>query len=75
MTHVARSIYLQVVKMAARYSGRSLVDNVDAHADIRNSLRALCDAFPGEYWRELDRRVAYPEEFVRADQGGGSCLR
>ncbi len=25
------------------------------HADIREGVRALCERFPGEYWRALDR--------------------
>ena len=29
-------------------------------------MRAICANFPGEYWRELDRREGYPEEFVAA---------
>src|SRR3984885_13001384 len=33
---------------------------------IRESVRALCADFPGEYWRRLDRERAYPEEFVAA---------
>jgi acyl-CoA dehydrogenase len=33
---------------------------------IRESVRALCANFPGEYWRALDRTRAYPEEFVTA---------
>ena len=33
---------------------------------IRQSVRALCAGFPGEYWREKDRERAYPTEFVRA---------
>ena len=33
---------------------------------IRESVRALCAGFPGEYWRALDRERAYPEEFVAA---------
>jgi alkylation response protein AidB-like acyl-CoA dehydrogenase len=33
---------------------------------IRESVRALCTKFPGEYWRKLDRERAYPTEFVRA---------
>ena len=33
---------------------------------IRESVRALCANFPGEYWRALDRERAYPEEFVAA---------
>jgi alkylation response protein AidB-like acyl-CoA dehydrogenase len=38
----------------------------DTHADIRASVRALCEKFPGEYWRKLDRERAYPTEFVEA---------
>jgi len=33
---------------------------------IRESVRALCADFPGEYWREKDREQAYPGEFVKA---------
>jgi alkylation response protein AidB-like acyl-CoA dehydrogenase len=36
------------------------------HSDIRASVRALCENFPGEYWRKLDRERAYPTEFVKA---------
>jgi len=35
-------------------------------AAIRAAVRALCDDFPGEYWRALDRERAYPTDFVRA---------
>jgi len=35
-------------------------------AQIRESVRALCGKFPGEYWRALDRERAYPTEFVTA---------
>jgi len=35
-------------------------------APIRESVRALCADFPGEYWRVLDRERAYPEKFVAA---------
>ncbi len=38
----------------------------DAHAPIRAAVRALCEKFPGEYWRKLDRERAYPTEFVAA---------
>src|SRR6202049_5337009 len=38
----------------------------DDLAPIRESVRALCVNFPGEYWRRLDRERAYPEEFVAA---------
>src|SRR5215207_11199146 len=38
----------------------------DDHAPIRESVRALCADFPGEYWRALDRERGYPAEFVAA---------
>ena len=34
--------------------------------EIRRSVAALCEKFPGEYWREQDRGRAYPTEFVKA---------
>jgi alkylation response protein AidB-like acyl-CoA dehydrogenase len=34
--------------------------------DIRQSVRALCAAYPGDYWRALDRDRAYPTDFVKA---------
>lgn len=34
--------------------------------DIRASVRKLCEEFPGEYWRKLDREMAYPQGFVDA---------
>ena len=33
--------------------------------NIRDSVRALCAKYPGEYWRALDAERAYPAEFVR----------
>jgi acyl-CoA dehydrogenase len=33
--------------------------------DIRAAVRQLCDAFPGEYWRDLEPD-RYPTEFVEA---------
>jgi hypothetical protein len=33
---------------------------------IRAAVRSLCEKFPGEYWRGLDRDRAYPTDFVRA---------
>jgi alkylation response protein AidB-like acyl-CoA dehydrogenase len=38
----------------------------DDHADIRAAVARLCEDFPGPYWRDLDRRRAYPQEFVAA---------
>ena len=34
--------------------------------EIRRAVRALCEEFPGEYWRAKDRERAYPGEFVDA---------
>jgi alkylation response protein AidB-like acyl-CoA dehydrogenase len=34
-------------------------------AEIRSAVRALCERFPGEYWRALEPD-RYPEEFVAA---------
>jgi acyl-CoA dehydrogenase len=39
---------------------------VPAHAEIRESVRRLCERFPGPYWRELDAARRYPTEFVAA---------
>lgn len=36
------------------------------YSDIRDAVAKLCADFPGEYWRELDREMAYPTEFVDA---------
>ncbi len=33
---------------------------------IRQGVQALCAGFPGSYWRDLDARQAYPDEFVTA---------
>src|SRR3978361_568590 len=38
----------------------------DDHADIRDAVAKLCSQFPGEYWRKLDREMAYPSAFVDA---------
>jgi acyl-CoA dehydrogenase len=43
-----------------------VTNETEAIADIRAAVRALCGKFPGEYWRRLDRKRAYPTEFVRA---------
>ena len=34
--------------------------------EIRRSVAALCENYPGEYWREKDRDREYPTEFVQA---------
>lgn len=34
------------------------------HQDVRDELAKLCRKYQGDYWRELDRDMAYPSEFV-----------
>src|SRR5919205_2010203 len=41
-------------------------DHHDNYTDIRNAVAKLCAQFPGEYWRQLDREMAYPKAFVDA---------
>lgn len=46
---------------------QSLADHEDEEvAEIRRAVRSLCADFPGEYWRALDREMAYPSGFVDA---------
>ncbi len=41
-------------------------DQQEDHTDIRDAVVKLCAQFPGEYWRKLDRDMAYPSAFVDA---------
>jgi hypothetical protein len=41
-------------------------DQQEDHTDIRDAVAKLCAQFPGEYWRKLDREMAYPSAFVDA---------
>jgi acyl-CoA dehydrogenase len=34
--------------------------------ELRSGVRELCARFPDEYWRRVDRREEYPQEFVEA---------
>jgi len=40
--------------------------SAETYSDIRDAVAKLCSDFPGEYWRKLDRDMAYPTEFVDA---------
>jgi acyl-CoA dehydrogenase len=42
------------------------VSGIDGHEGLRRSVREVCEEFPDAYWRGLDARREYPEEFVRA---------
>ena len=37
----------------------------EARRAIRHSIREVCERFPSQYWRELDRSGSYPDELVR----------
>ncbi len=38
----------------------------EQHQDIRDAMRDLCAQFPAEYFRKIDERRGYPDEFVDA---------
>jgi acyl-CoA dehydrogenase len=39
---------------------------IQDYSDIRDAVARLCAQYPGEYWRKLDREMAYPSAFVNA---------
>ncbi|NME06984.1 acyl-CoA dehydrogenase family protein [Psychrobacillus sp. BL-248-WT-3] len=43
---------------------------------IRKSVRSLCEKFPEDYWKEIDKKQEYPEKFIKAltDEGWLSVL-
>ncbi len=49
--------YLQTTNMS---------EHPENYDDIRSAVARLCERFPGDYWRRLDRESAYPSEFVDA---------
>ena len=38
----------------------------ESFQDIRDAVRQLCEEYPADYWRKLDREKAYPSAFVNA---------
>ena len=55
---------------AAEQAGVSIPLGED-YPDIRESVRRICQDFPGKYWRDLEAREAYPSEFVQAMTDAG----
>jgi alkylation response protein AidB-like acyl-CoA dehydrogenase len=49
---------------------KSLNENEEI-IQIRESIGRLCQDFPPEYWRALDRESAYPSDFVKALSDAG----
>ena len=43
-----------------------MTETVETYSEIREAVAKLCARFPGEYWRALDREMAYPQAFVDA---------
>jgi acyl-CoA dehydrogenase len=41
------------------------------YPDLRQAVRKICAQYPGEYWRDLEERSAYPTELVRDLTAGG----
>ena len=42
------------------------ISDLDAHADIRDGVRALCAEFGSAYFQKIDQAREYPDEFVTA---------
>lgn len=49
---------------------------MQSFSEIREAMGALCADFPNEYWRELEKTNAYPDEFIKVmiENGFLSCL-
>jgi len=41
------------------------------YPELRESVRRVCERYPGKYWRQLDAASAYPTEFVKELTDGG----
>jgi acyl-CoA dehydrogenase len=41
-----------------------MINSADEHHEIRDAVRELCSRFPDEYFRKVDSRRAYPDQFV-----------
>jgi len=47
------------------------IETGEDYPEIREGVRRVCADFPGEYWRDLEAREAYPTEFVKALTASG----
>lgn len=43
-----------------------MISSENSLQELRQGVREVCERFPNEYWRDLDARREYPEEFVEA---------
>jgi acyl-CoA dehydrogenase len=46
------------------------------YPELRESIRKVCERYPGDYWRKLEAEQAYPTEFIKELTQGGflACL-
>jgi len=47
------------------------IETGEDYPEIREGVRRVCADFPGEYWRNLEAKEAYPTEFVQALTASG----
>lgn len=47
------------------------MENIVEYEELRENVRKICSRYPGTYWRALDEKRAYPEEFVNDLTQGG----
>lgn len=47
------------------------MDSDNDYSDVRDAVRKLCEKYPNEYWRQLDRGNEYPTGFVQALSDAG----
>src|ERR1700682_4479580 len=43
----------------------------DEYPELRESVRKICERYPGAYWRKLEAEQAYPTEFITELTQGG----
>ena len=41
------------------------------YPELRESVRKICERYPGAYWRKLEAEQAYPTEFITELTQGG----
>src|SRR5215831_18981286 len=41
------------------------------YPELRQSVRKICEKYPGAYWRKLENEQAYPTEFIEELTQGG----
>jgi acyl-CoA dehydrogenase len=51
--------------MDAEQPDLTLVPAGNDYPELREAIRRICAGFPGEYWRGLEEREAYPTEFIK----------